>query len=173
VRKGLCDSRGGDGGVREELSARDMTKGACNFLRANAYHEGGHATLRWVFGLPVDSITIRDDGPGEHVKPAGVDGLPLVDQIAVCAAGRESGLLFEHPLPDQASDADRAAIIHLLVTSKIPGPEIPTWLLAGKERARQLLAKHASDVHRLAARLMERRHMKGDEFRVLMENARQ
>jgi ATP-dependent Zn protease len=150
-----------------------MTEGACNFLPANAYHEAGHTIVAWALGLHVDSITIRDDRPGENAKTASADGLPLVDQIAVEAAGREAGLLFGHPLPDWASGADRRVIINLLLASKIPEPEIPTCapLLAGKERAQHVLTKHAPDVHKLAARLMECRHMNADEFKVLMEKA--
>jgi ATP-dependent Zn protease len=59
-----------------------------NFLEGNAYHEAGQAVVGWALRVQVGEITIRADRPGESTKIASADQLPLVDQLAVWAAGR-------------------------------------------------------------------------------------
>jgi hypothetical protein len=83
-------------------------------LRANAYHEGGHAIVAWALRLYVHEITIRDDRPGENTITGGTKHLPLVDQVANCNAGRQAEEVFEHLLPSWASDGDRVDTFNLL-----------------------------------------------------------
>jgi ATP-dependent Zn protease len=77
-----------------------------NFLEGNAYHEAGHTVVGWARRLQVGEITIRADRPGESTKIAGAGQLPLVDQLAVWAAGRAAEKLFRRQLPVLASADD-------------------------------------------------------------------
>jgi hypothetical protein len=147
-----------------------IPKRGYDYLRGNAYHEAGHAVVGGSLGLRVGEITIRDDRPGENAKIAGAGGLSLVEQIAVYAAGSEAGVVFERPLPASASRADREEIFNLLAAKEIRAPqEIDSYYRAGQKCARKLLRKHERKVHKVAARLIERRHMDASEFKSLME----
>jgi ATP-dependent Zn protease len=140
-------------------------------LRANAYHEAGHAIVGWALGLYVQEIAIRDDRPGENTKFTGhAEHLPLVDQVAICTAGRQAEETFRHLLPSWASGGDWADTLNLLAAYDIcENPEIDQWFANGRARARELLIKHRREVRRLAARLIESRRMTADEFERFMQ----
>ena len=71
-----------------EKQDRGLMEPNPDVLRANAYHEAGRATT---LGLYVQEIAIRDDRPGENTKFTGhAEHLPLVDQVAICNAGRQA-----------------------------------------------------------------------------------
>src|SRR6266566_5974000 len=144
-----------------------------DFLRANAYHEAGHAIVGWALGGRVLEIKIRDDRPGQRTDIAGTDSLPLVEQLAVCVAGQVSEEVFGQLLPSWASGGDRGMVINLLLANKVPAAEIPNCpaLIAGRARARELLRQHEREVHRLAARLIECRRMDAGGFQRFMEGA--
>jgi len=136
-----------------------------DFLRANAYHEGGHAIVGWA-----GQVTIRDDRPGEHAMIAGAESLPLIDRVALNNAGRQAEEMFEHLLPSWASGGDRLDTLNLLAANDIrETSEASRWIADGCARARELLRKHEREVHRLAARLIEFRHMDAEEFKSFME----
>jgi ATP-dependent Zn protease len=67
-------------------------------------------------------------------------------------------------LPDWASSRDFEETLNLLADKGIREREAEKWIDAGCARAREILKKHEREVHALAARLMECRHMTGDDF---------
>jgi len=139
-------------------------------LRANAYHEGGHAIVAWALDLSVLEILIRDDRPGEHTKAIGDKRLPLIDQVAICKAGRQAEEVFENRLPRWASlQGDDVDALNLLAANDIRGAEAERWMTDACARSKELLTKHADEVHRLAARLIQCRHMDVDEFKLFMQ----
>lgn len=80
--------------------------------RGAAYHEAGHAVVAAVLGLTVAGIEIAiggDDAKGATVTgdPA---GLPLEDQLTICAAGMEAQKIFDAPTHDDAGVADYGLI---------------------------------------------------------------
>jgi ATP-dependent Zn protease len=144
-----------------------------SFLWANAYHEAGHAIVGWALDLCVCEIRIRDDRPGEHAKFRVAEQLSLVDRIALLNAGRQAEELFDHLLPSWATDRDRENTLNAIAAEGIKETaEMKQRIAEGKKRARELLEKHDREVHRLAARLIECRHMTGDEFKLFIEGAK-
>jgi ATP-dependent Zn protease len=140
-----------------------------DFLRANAYHEAGHAIVGWALDLCVHEIAIRDDAPGHHTKTNGDERLPLIDLVALSNAGGQAEEVFEHLLPSWASTCDRVDTLNLLATNDIRDTaEAEKWIANGCARARELLRKHERRVHLLAARLIECRRMSADEFECFM-----
>jgi ATP-dependent Zn protease len=151
----------------------ELIEGEWNYLEGNAYHEAGHAIVGWALDLRVCEITIRDDRPGEHAKMAGAERLRLIDLVAIKNAGRQAEEGFGHLLPSWASARDREDTLNLLADNEIrETPEIEKWIDDGRARARKILREHEREVHALAARLMECRHMTGDEFERFMKTAK-
>ena len=72
--------------------------------RGAAYHEAGHIVVAWSLGVEVGGAAIGvngDDAKGTS-EIGSAEELPLVDKIALCAAGLESQSVFNapaHPLP--------------------------------------------------------------------------
>jgi ATP-dependent Zn protease len=144
---------------------------ATNFLRANAYHEAGHAIVAWVLRLAVKEIAIRDDRPGEHVMAAGEDRLPLIDRVALSNAGRQAEEVFGHLLPSWASTCDRVGTLNLLAANDIRATEeVERWIADGCARARELLREHEQKVHRLAAQLVACVTMSTNELNRFMQS---
>jgi hypothetical protein len=63
-----------------------------NDRRGAAYHEAGHIVVAWALGVEVGAAAIGINGDDAKGTAAIGDdeGLPLIDKIALCAAGRES-----------------------------------------------------------------------------------
>jgi ATP-dependent Zn protease len=144
---------------------------AANYLRGMAYHEAGHAVVAWSFGLEVGEIHIREIGAGNGGAQIGcADHLPLVDQLASLAAGKEAERFFKSPLPDHASDCDRVMAIDLVLKLHVglASDEIEPHLSAGHARARERLDEHQHRVTRLADRLFQDRHVSASTFEGLM-----
>ncbi len=72
--------------------------------RGAAYHEAGHAVVASALGLSVRRMEIAIDGDDAKGAADIQDdpNLPLVDQLAVCAAGLEAQKLFKAPTHDGA-----------------------------------------------------------------------
>lgn len=143
-----------------------------DFLRPNAYHEGGHAIVAWALDVRVHEVAICGDRPGEHTKTvgSGEERLPLIDRVALHNAGRQSEVIFKYRLPSWASDGDRGDTLNLLAARDIrETAELEKWIADGCARAREILRKHEHQVHRLAARLFECRRMSADDFERFMK----
>jgi hypothetical protein len=78
-------------------------------LRGAAFHEAGHVVVARFLGLHVREVEIGmggDDASG-RAEIGGADRLPLIDQIALCAAGREAQKMFVAPTHSYAGLCDQ------------------------------------------------------------------
>lgn len=136
-----------------------MNKSSDDLLRGAAFHEAGHVVVAIHFGLTVGEIEISNDGSGKsQISPS--DHLPLVDQIALCAAGIEAQELFDchtHPL---AAAADYGLVIGLM--DGFTEAERLACRNAGYLRALEILKKQRPEVERLASYLIEHRRAHGN-----------
>ena len=142
-----------------------------DFLRPNAYHEAGHAIVAWAMDVPVHEIAICDDRPGGHTKTVagGDDQLPLSNLVMLLNAGRQAEAIFGHLRPSWAGDGDRMDTVKLLADHDVSDTaEIERWIELGCEHARYILRRHAHQVDRLAAQLIECRRMSADQFERFM-----
>jgi ATP-dependent Zn protease len=149
-----------------------METKASDYLRAMSYHEAGHAVVAWSFGLEVGNIYIREIGAGNAgAQIGGTDRLPLTDQLAALAAGKEAEREFESYLPDHASDCDRVMAINLVLKyhPNLSSDEIQSHLNAGHVRACERLTEHLAKIERLADRLRQDREVSAAAFERLMQ----
>ena len=149
----------------------DMETKASDYLRAMSYHEAGHAVVAWSFGLEVGNIHIREIGAGNSgAQIGGADHLPLIDQLAALAAGKEAEQVFDSHLPDYASDGDRVMAMNLVMKlhEGIGADEALPHLTAGHARARELVVEHRDRVELLADRLRQDREVSAATFERLM-----
>jgi hypothetical protein len=132
-----------------------------------AYHEAGHAVVAWSFDLKVHNIYIREGDvlQGKTCTDCAAH-LPLVDQVAVLAAGIVATQVFERPLPVYFAQRDREQTLNLIlsVLSGIELEQIDHHRKEGENRARDRLVKHKSKVIRLAECLFDVRHVDGPKF---------
>jgi hypothetical protein len=124
--------------------------------RGTAYHEAGHIVVAWALGLKVGASAIGikgDDSAGnteiERDKP-----LPLIDKIAVCAAGLESQSLFDAPTHCYAGVKDEAEIIEL--TEDLDETSRLARRNDGYQRAHELIKAHATKVDQIARKSGQR-----------------
>jgi ATP-dependent Zn protease len=119
-----------------------------------AYHEAGHAVVASALGLSVERIEIGingDDAKGAtDVRDAA--GLPLVDRLAICAAGIEAQKIFEAPTHDDAGLGDYGKMFELL--DDFDDAERRTFIEAGHQRACELVRLHPHAVERVARALL-------------------
>src|SRR5439155_26075014 len=99
---------------------------------AVASHEGGHAIVGWALGRRVLEIVIRDDSG--HATIEGTESLPLLDQVALCNAGRQSEETFKYSLPGWATGRhDRQDSINAITAEGIREiGDIDEWITRGK-----------------------------------------
>lgn len=148
-----------------------MEMDAAEYLRGMAFHEAGHAVVAWSLNLRVGDIHVRGIGAGNGGAQIGcANHLPLIDQLAALAAGKEAEQVFKSPLPDHAGDGDRVMAINAVLRI-FPGSaseQIQPHLTAGHVRAHELLVEHQDRVIRLAECLREARQVGACEFLRLM-----
>lgn len=82
-------------------------------LRDAAYHEAGHVVVAQFLGLTIGEVEIEEDGSG-RTNLGSAEHLPLVDQIAICAAGIEAQELFNCPVHQHAALGDYLKVRELL-----------------------------------------------------------
>ena len=137
--------------------------------RGAAYHEAGHIVVAWALGLRVGAAAIGIDG--DHAKGAAdIDRdkpLPLVDKIAVCAAGVEAQHVFGAPTHCRAGAMDEAEIIKL--TEHLDEKARLAWRDEGYQRAHQLILAHKAKVDRLAGSLLAKGSINEAEIRRLLQ----
>jgi ATP-dependent Zn protease len=149
-----------------------METKAADYLRAMSYHEAGHAVVAWSFGVEVGNIHIREIGAGNGGAQIGsADHLPLTDQLALLAAGKEAERQCKSGLPDYASDEDRLMAINLVLKHQpgLSSDEIQRHLDAGHDRARERVVEHRAKIERLADRLRHDREVSAATFLLLMQ----
>src|SRR5665647_3464402 len=112
-----------------EFSEIELRRGA-------AVHEAGHAIVAWTLGLKVPQLRIGEDGKGASCIEYSAH-LPILDPIAIAAAGMEAVELLHAPTWDLAGVTDAAKIDDLLDAC----PDQREHLTCrGHERAREVLA---------------------------------
>ncbi len=100
--------------------------------------------------------------------------LPLIEQIAVCAAGYTAETVFGYPTHYWIAAEDYNQIRKLLKDNAIPEEERGVALTLrkkGAERARACLETHSNRVIELAERLVEDGRIGPAEFLDLMDGA--
>src|SRR5690349_14657733 len=122
--------------------------------RGAAYHEAGHIVVAWALGVEVGGAAIGINGDdAKGASEIGSDeGLPLVDKIAVCAAGLESQCVFDAATHEYAGVMDEARIIELM-----DDLDEETRLArrdAGYRRAHDLIKAHGKKVDLIARHLL-------------------
>jgi hypothetical protein len=111
-----------------EFSEIELRRGA-------AVHEAGHAIVAWTLGLKVPQLRIGEDGKGASCIEYSTH-LPILDQIAIAAAGMEAGKLLRAPTWELAAISDYVKINELLDDY----PDQREHLICqGHERAREIL----------------------------------
>jgi hypothetical protein len=118
--------------------------------RAAAYHEAGHIVVAWALGAVVGAAAIGingDDAKGTS-EIGSAERLPLVDKIALCAAGLESQSVFNAPAHPYAGIMDEARIIEL--TENLDEELRLARRNDGYQRAHDLIKAHAAKVDQLA-----------------------
>ena len=81
--------------------------------RSAAIHEAGHAVVAWALGLRVRKLGIGEEGKGKSCIEDS-QHLPILEQIAVAAAGMEAVDLLRAPTWGQAGMSDALKIMELL-----------------------------------------------------------
>ncbi|MFO1108247.1 MAG: hypothetical protein U1E61_03575 [Bradyrhizobium sp.] len=133
-------------------------------LRGAAFHEAGHAVVASALGLIVSRIEIGiggDDAKGE-ADIQNAHGLPLVDQLAICAAGIEAQAIFAAPTHAGAGWGDYGQMIELLGDIDDETSEI--LRMAGHRKAYKLLKIQTEKVRRIADALLASHRIAGDEL---------
>lgn len=137
--------------------------------RGAAYHEAGHIAVAWALGLKIGAVAIGIDGDNSkgkseiaHDKP-----LPLIDKIAVCAAGLEAQSVFGVPAHRYAGAMDEAKIIEL--TEDLDEKARLALRNEGYQRAHELIVAHAAKVDRIAKCLLADGSINQTNIRGLLE----
>jgi len=119
-----------------------------------AYHEAGHAVVATALGLTVGRIEIARNGDDAKGAADIEDAarLPLVDQLAICAAGMEAQKMFEAPTHDIAGVGDYGLMFNLL--DEYDETERRMFIEAGHQRACELIRLHTNAVGRVARALL-------------------
>lgn len=137
--------------------------------RGNAYHEAGHIVVARALGLKVgaSAIGIKGDNSAGNTEIERDKPLPLIDKIAVCAAGLESQSVFDAPMHCYASVKDEAEIIELSEdldeTSRLARRN------DGYQRAHELIKAHAAKVDQIARNLLAKGSLDQTEVCGLLE----
>ena len=137
--------------------------------RRAAYHEAGHVVAAWALGLRVYAAAIGIDGDDakgkaviDHDRP-----LPLVDKIAVCAAGVEAQHVFGAPTSCRAGAMDEVEIAKL--TEHLDEKARLAQRNEGYQRAHELILAHQAEVERVAESLLARGSINEAEIRGLLQ----
>jgi ATP-dependent Zn protease len=148
---------------------RDENPRSAQDQRGAAFHEAGHAIVASALGLVVDRVEIAidgDDAKGEADIEHNPE-LPLVDQIAICAAGLEAQQLYAAPSHAGAGWGDYGKMIELL--EDLEDDESRKVRYEGHQRANDLLVRHGDKVERLANALLAKKRLGRDELRNILD----
>jgi hypothetical protein len=139
--------------------------------RGAAYHEAGHIVVAWALGVEVGQAAIGingDDAKGMS-EIGSAESLPLVDKIALCAAGLESQSVFNAPpTHPYAGTMDEARIIEL--TEDLDKESRLARRNDGYQRAHDLIRACAAKVDQLAEKLLAAGSLTRIEVLALLES---
>ena len=140
-------------------------------LRGAAYHEAGHVVIASALGLSVGRMEIAiggDDTKGAaEIEIERALLLPLVDQLAICAAGLEAQKIFEAPTHDDAGLGDYGKMFELL--DDYEEEDRSRLIAAGHQRACELIRLHSQKVERLASALLATGKIEPDAVTALLK----
>jgi len=132
-----------------------------------AYHEAGHCIAALRFALPLLEVVIHPDGTG-CTKYARRLGVGEVERWAVSAfAGIEAEV---DRFGNAPIEEDQHAIARALAALGLDWGE--PRLDGFRERARALVREERRAIGTVAAALLRRRHMSGDEVGVILSAVR-
>jgi ATP-dependent Zn protease len=117
---------------------------------AAAVHEAGHAIVAWALGLKVQELRIGAHGKGASIIEHDAH-LPIVQRIAVAAAGMEAIDLLNAQVWELASSSDEAKIVDLLDDYR--DTEHEHLRTRGRDHARQILSAHLGLIAELTGAL--------------------
>ena len=141
------------------------------YLRATAFHEAGHVVVAWSLGLPVGTVSVRNDDASGATEIGPADHLSLVEKVAVCSGGIAADAIFGYQINEHAAAYDRAKIMQLIKDNGISEKEQgPSLRAEGLNCARAHLERHRSKVILLAERLFEHGQIEGAEVLRLMQD---
>ena len=121
-----------------------------------AVHEAGHVVVARVFGLKCRRMVagIGDDDTKGKADIQRAAHLPVVDQIAVCAAGMVAQTMLDAPTHDIAGLGDEVLISNI-VEAYEDETEREALRDAGFDKACETLERHRATIERLAMALAE------------------
>jgi ATP-dependent Zn protease len=134
-----------------------------------AVHEAGHAVVAWALKVKTRwmAIGIKGDDAAGMARIDDNRHLPLVDQIAICAAGTDAQEMFDTLLShDLCAIMDMNAIGELL--DDLPEDEREIHRHAGYRRSKELLELHRATVESLARVLAERAELNQVEIEQIL-----
>jgi ATP-dependent Zn protease len=161
--------------------------------QGTAYHEAGHAVITIVLGLPVTDVTIQfaeeDNANGSMTHPS-----PLMfdvttqrerrtiarSQIIACYAGYPAELLTDPDADAALSQGDEENAFDLSRQYAVlprshrgyVGDDVHVGYLGRlKAKARRLVQTHQAEIAVVAAALLERTSLSGDEVKQLLQPA--
>jgi hypothetical protein len=125
--------------------------------------------VAWALGVEVGAAAIGINGDDAKGTAAIGDdkGLPLVDKIALCAAGFESQSVFNAPTHQYAGTMDEARIIEL--TENLDEESRLARRDEGYQRAHNLIKAHTTKVEHIAENLLAKGSLNQAEVRGLLE----
>jgi ATP-dependent Zn protease len=150
-----------------------------------AFHEAGHAVAHHHFGLPVDSIEIREGAgccvpPSEWRVPLSDDwNLELAKREALlqltvaCCSGKCSmdklyGRKASTDTNWKQSDDYRNALDYALKLADGDEVEAELWLQIAEHKADKLIAEQWGSIHKLAFALLDREKLSGAQIDAIL-----
>ncbi len=139
-----------------------------------ARHEGGHAVVAHLVGMPVESVSIATDD--DLFCQVGLTG-SYEDSLAICAAGSvgerfipESGKLLSN-VPDVMLEVEDVALANQLGRPERITRHSGEWKEAS-ERVRDMLCRHVRFWEAVVNALLERGTLDGDELAEIADGLR-
>ena len=141
---------------------------AKQYPEATAYHEAGHAVVACCLILKVTRIHINEHGEGGGTQIECIDGLTIVEQVALRVAGMQAEKMSKQKskLPLGQDDKKRLMIL-LSGLSEECHEEVCE---KGYMLARKLLDDHRDKIKRIAGDLIKRGELSGGDFALIMRD---
>jgi hypothetical protein len=150
-----------------------------------AYHEAGHAVLTLRCGRKLESVWIGDSaddgGNSQHYDPlwhksdatgvleiAGDDMAMALAGLHIALAGVYAQRKFTGNAHIPMAKSDKHDVENFFVHSSLSDADIRQATREAKANTKSLVAHYWSDIERVAAALLERRKLSGDEVRELL-----
>jgi hypothetical protein len=161
--------------MRKKRTVQSHANIRCNemsqrYSRGTAYHEAGHVVVAWSLLLRLGDVSVNADDASGGAQIAGVELLPLVEQIAVLYGGIAAEKLFGHSTHELGSTGDHVKVMELLEDHGISDENGDGLALReqGHDCACARLETHRNKVIALAEQLVERGRVSASELPELL-----